>query len=84
MELNYWGSTECKSARFDEAEKEWTVEVVRDGKPMTLRPGILCSPPARSAVPNMPAVPGMETFKGDLHHSSQHPGPMPIGARRPW
>jgi putative flavoprotein involved in K+ transport len=28
-----------------------------------------------SAVPNMPSVPGMETFKGDLHHSSKHPGP---------
>ncbi len=27
-----------------------------------------------SAVPNMPQVPGMETFKGDLHHSSKHPG----------
>jgi putative flavoprotein involved in K+ transport len=28
-----------------------------------------------SAQPNMPEIPGMEDFKGDHHHSSQHPGP---------
>src|SRR5262249_2991542 len=28
-----------------------------------------------AGVPNMPWIPGMETFKGDLHHSSKHPGP---------
>ena len=27
MELNYWGSTECKSASFDDKRKEWTVVV---------------------------------------------------------
>src|SRR5437016_5025667 len=38
MELDYWGGTECKSARYDAAKKEWTVEVVRDCEPKTLRP----------------------------------------------
>ena len=38
MELNYWGSTTCKKASFDEAKKEWTVVVERDGKEITLRP----------------------------------------------
>jgi putative flavoprotein involved in K+ transport len=75
MELDYWGSTECKSARFDEVKKEWTVEVVREGKPLTLRPRQLVLATGMSAVPNMPALPGMESFKGDLHHSSRHPGP---------
>ena len=75
MELNYWGSTECKSARFDDAKQEWMVEVVRDGKPMTLRPRQLVLATGSSGVPNMPSVPGMERFQGDLHHSSQHPGP---------
>ncbi len=75
MELNYWGSTECKRARYDEAEQEWTVEVVRQGKPMTLRPRHLVLATGALGVPNMPCVPGMERFTGDLHHSSQHPGP---------
>jgi putative flavoprotein involved in K+ transport len=75
MELDYWGSTECRSARFDEGAKEWVVEVVREGKPVTLRPRQLVLATGMSAVPNMPAVPGMDRFKGDLHHSSSHPGP---------
>lgn len=75
MELNYWGSSECKSARFDEAKQEWVVAVMRNGKPVTLRPKHLVLATGMSAVPSMPAVPGMESFKGDLHHSSKHPGP---------
>ena len=74
MELNYWTSTLCKSAAFDEASGTWTVEVERDGKPITLRPTQLVLATGMSAVPNMPHIPGMETFKGDLHHSSRHTG----------
>jgi putative flavoprotein involved in K+ transport len=75
MELNYWGSTECKRARYDDAGKEWTVEVVRNGRPMTLRSRQLVLATGSLGVPNMPSVPGMERFRGDLHHSSKHPGP---------
>jgi putative flavoprotein involved in K+ transport len=75
MELNYWSGTECNGARYDEAKKEWTVEVVRQGKPLTLRPRQLVLATGGSGFPKMPSIPGMETFKGDLHHSSQHPGP---------
>ena len=75
MELNYWGSSDCKSARFDTAKKEWVVEVVRNGTPITVRPRHLVLATGMSAVPSMPAVPGMESFKGDLHHSNRHPGP---------
>ncbi|HEY4163692.1 MAG TPA: NAD(P)/FAD-dependent oxidoreductase, partial [Dongiaceae bacterium] len=74
MELNYWGSTECKSASYDAAKGEWTVEVVRNGKPMTLRPKQMVLATGMSAVPNMPHYPGAETFKGEQHHSSKHPG----------
>lgn len=75
MELNYWGSTLCENAAYDEAKKEWTVKVVRDGKPVTLRPKQLVLATGMSAVPNMPKFPGMEKFKGEQHHSSKHPGP---------
>lgn len=75
MELNYWGNTECKSAHYDDTNKEWTVDIVRNGTPMTLRPQQLVFATGALGVPDMPSVPGMETFKGDLHHSSKHPGP---------
>jgi putative flavoprotein involved in K+ transport len=74
MELNYWSSTTAKNARYDEKAKEWTVEVERGGRTITLKPKHLVLATGMSAVPNMPKVPGMETFQGDLHHSSRHPG----------
>ena len=49
MELTYWGSTQCISANFDEHEKRWTVELLRDGKSVTLSPHNSSSPPAPMA-----------------------------------
>jgi putative flavoprotein involved in K+ transport len=75
MELNYWGSTVCKSARYDEAKGEWIVEVERGGEPITLRPKQLVLATGMSGKPNIPSFKGMDVFKGEQHHSSQHPGP---------
>jgi len=74
MELNYWSSTVCKKAEYDEASGEWTVHVERDGKPVVLKPKQLVMATGMSAVPNIPDIPGMDSFKGDIHHSSKHPG----------
>jgi putative flavoprotein involved in K+ transport len=75
MELNYWGSTNCKSARYDEAKGEWIVEVERDGRNITLRPKQLVLATGMSGKPNLPKFKGMDVFKGEQHHSSRHPGP---------
>ena len=75
MEINYWGSTVCKKASFDETTQQWEVQVERDGKPLTLRPKELVFALGVSGYPNVPKIPGAETFLGDQHHSSQHPGP---------
>jgi putative flavoprotein involved in K+ transport len=75
MELNYWPDTEAKGAAYDEATREWTVSVERDGQPMVLRPAQLVLATGMSGKPNLPAFPGMELFRGDQHHSSAHPGP---------
>jgi len=74
MELNYWHSTECSSAHYDEDAGEWTVEVIRDGQTVTLRPKQLILATGMSAVPNIPEFAGADTFKGIQCHSSQHPG----------
>lgn len=75
MELNFWSKTTCKSATFDEKTKEWTVVVDRDGQEVTLKPKQLVLATGMSGKANLPKFPGMETFKGDQHHSSRHPGP---------
>jgi putative flavoprotein involved in K+ transport len=75
MELNYWGSTECVSSKYDEKKKHWVVKVKRGGKLITLKPQQLVLATGMSAVPNVPKFPGAAKFKGDQHHSSAHPGP---------
>lgn len=75
MELNYWSKTVCKQAYFDETAQEWVVTVERNGQEVVLRPKQLVLATGMSGRPNMPAIKGMERFKGEQHHSSQHPGP---------
>jgi putative flavoprotein involved in K+ transport len=75
MELNYWTGTTAKAAKWDDANKEWSVVVERDGKEITLKPKQLVFATGMSAKPNMPQFKGMDSFKGEQHHSSRHPGP---------
>ena len=73
MELNYWGSTACKSAVRE--GDGWAVVVDRAGEEITLRPRQLVLALGASGLPNVPEFPGREKFRGDQHHSSAHPGP---------
>src|SRR5918994_7015276 len=82
MELNYWGSTTVQSASFDPDEERWTVQVERHGQAITLRPRQLVLATGMSSQPNMPVIEGMADFKGDQHHSSQHPGPDAYRGKR--
>jgi putative flavoprotein involved in K+ transport len=75
MELNYWTRTTAKKATWDDKAKEWTVIVDRDGEEVVLRPKQLVFATGMSGKPNIPQFKGAERFKGEQHHSSQHPGP---------
>src|SRR3989440_5537195 len=65
MELNYWSSTEAKSASYDDKKEEWTVVVHRDGQDVTLKPKQLVLATGQSGKANLPKFKGMENFKGD-------------------
>ena len=82
MELNYWPSTEAKSASYDEDSKEWAVNVERDGQAVVLHPKQLVLATGMSGKPNLPSFPGMDRFRGDQHHSSGHPGPDAYKGKR--
>ncbi|MFM9378954.1 NAD(P)-binding domain-containing protein [Gordonia sp. VNK21] len=75
MEVPYWSKTECTSARYDEEQQRWTVELIRDGEPLTLYPTQLVLATGMSGKPNIPSFPGADVFAGEQHHSSRHPGP---------
>jgi len=74
MELNYWSSTEAKSAKYDADAGEWVVVVEREGADVTLRPKQLVMATGMSGKANVPEIPGKDVFKGEQHHSSEHPG----------
>ena len=70
MELNYWTSAACVSARYDDAAREWHVVVDRAGTRITLRPKQLVLATGMSGVPFIPSFPGAASFKGTQLHSS--------------
>ncbi|WP_299632426.1 NAD(P)/FAD-dependent oxidoreductase [uncultured Roseobacter sp.] len=75
MELNYWTRSTVQNAKYHAATKEWVVTVDRDGEEVVLKPKQLIFATGMSGKANMPELPGMDSFKGDQHHSSAHPGP---------
>ena len=74
MELDYWSSTECQHASYDERAGTWTVDMKRNGTIVTLHPTHLVLATGMSGVPQVPEFSGASRFKGDQHHSSRHPG----------
>ncbi len=48
--------------------------MIREGEKVTLRPKQLVLATGMSGIPNIPDIPGMDTFEGEQHHSSKHPG----------
>jgi putative flavoprotein involved in K+ transport len=82
MEIPYWGGTEVRSAQYDAAAGGWTVELVRNGEELTLRPRHLVLATGMSGKPAVPRIPGQDVFRGEQHHSSAHPGPDAYAGRR--
>ena len=82
MELNVWGSTECVSARYDEAAEQWAVAVNRNGEVVVLHPSHLVLATGMSGLPHVPDIPGTESFEGDLMHSSQYVSGEPYRGKR--
>jgi cation diffusion facilitator CzcD-associated flavoprotein CzcO len=73
MEINIWNSTEFTGGSFDEKSGTWAIDVKRaDGTMRTLRPRHVVFATGVSAIPIMPDIPGIETFKGDLMHSHRY------------
>ncbi len=70
MELNYWTSTCCERARFDEARKTWIVELDRDGEKLVLEPKQLVFATGAYGPPRWIKLAGAEHFRGALIHSS--------------
>src|SRR3569833_1153029 len=72
MELDFWGSTDCRGAEFDAAKGRWNVVVDRPDGTLVLHPVQLGRATGLSGAPRMPGFPGQETFEGVQYHSAHH------------
>ena len=84
MELNYWGSTLCESASYDEAKQEWTVKVVRNGKPVTLRPKQLVLATGMARLPTCPNSPAWKNSRATSTIPASIPARMPMREKNAW
>jgi cation diffusion facilitator CzcD-associated flavoprotein CzcO len=73
MEINAWTSTEFTGGSYDKEADRWILNVRRgDATERVLRPRHVVFATGVSAIPVMPKIPGLETFKGALMHSSEY------------
>ena len=73
MELNFWTCNELVEAVYDDAGQAWSATIRRaDGSVHTLHPRHIVMAPGVSGIPNMPDLPGLSEFGGEIVHSSQY------------
>ncbi|KAJ5388068.1 flavin-binding protein [Penicillium cosmopolitanum] len=72
MELNIWTKTKVTNTSYEDVRGEWTVDIVRDGKPRTVRPHHVVFCTGHAGEPLIPSFPGQTGFKGTVYHGSQH------------
>jgi cation diffusion facilitator CzcD-associated flavoprotein CzcO len=63
-------STRVTAGRFDEADRRWVLETDRDER-LRARFFVLCT--GFASKPYVPALPGLDRFAGELHHTARWP-----------
>ncbi len=82
MGLHVWCGSPALSASFDPHQDRWLVRTERDGQSVELRPRHLVMALGVSGYANLPEIPGADSFIGEQHHSSAHPGPDAYRGKR--
>ena len=73
MELNCWTGASLGGGAWDDAQRRWRVTLKRaDGSERMVRPRHLVFATGVSAIPQMPALPGLEQFGGTVLHSGAY------------
>lgn len=73
LELNFWTRTEFLGGRYDDKTGRWTVKLrCADGAEREMKPRHVVLATGVSGIPNIPAIPTLEAFKGTVLHSSRY------------
>ena len=75
LDLNVWTSTTFLNGHYDEDAQQWTIHVRReDGSIRTLHPRHFVVAGGLFGSPKIPAIKGIETFRGVVAHSDEFQG----------
>ncbi|MEN9391581.1 MAG: hypothetical protein RL017_879 [Pseudomonadota bacterium] len=72
MALNYWTSTECVKAEYNENLQQWEVLINKNGTLHKLYPQQLVIANGLYGKPKLPNISGSEQFAGTILHSSEY------------
>lgn len=73
LDLNVWTGTSFEDAAYDDETGEWTLRVTRaDGSTRELHPHHFIVAAGLNGPPKIPAVKGLDTFKGEYAHSGEY------------
>jgi Flavin-binding monooxygenase-like len=73
MELNYWTATEFEGGSYDEKSRRWSVVLQRaDGSKREMHPRHIVLATGVSGISNVPDIPTLRSFSGEVLHSSQY------------
>lgn len=74
LDLNVWASSEVVSVAHDPDNKRWNATIKRaDGTERVLTvKHVIFSTGLQGVAPKVPKIPGIEKFKGETLHSTQH------------
>jgi 4-hydroxyacetophenone monooxygenase len=67
---NFRLDTELKTARWHEASSKWVLGLSARGEPQTLEANAVISCSGLFSTPNLPDIPGIETFRGKAFHTA--------------
>ncbi|SOC48563.1 Predicted flavoprotein CzcO associated with the cation diffusion facilitator CzcD [Blastococcus aggregatus] len=72
MELNVWTDTELLNGAYDESTGKWTAHLRTGDQPerVVRVPHIVMATGSVSGLPRLPAMTGLDSFTGDVLHSS--------------
>jgi len=82
MELDYWASSECLGASYDESTDTWSVTVRRGGEEIELHPRQLVFATGAYGPPSRPDFAGESAFDGTVIHSSDYADGAPYAGKR--
>jgi len=84
MELNVWTGTQFLGGSYDETSGKWAVTVRQaDGTERRLSPQhIIMANGGVSGVPNIPKLPGLKDFLGQVLHSSRYTSGIEFANRK--